>query len=210
MLCGLSIRLLSDAMRVKGLMKYYSWCNQVLWSPQLVWKNTSRRRDLWLEVGPPIGGGTSNQRCHLQSEVRSPIGGETSNWRWDLQFGGVTSNWRWDLQSEVTPPIRGGLCMWGHTGAPMLHVGINYSFEKKERLFIVDYIKPSPVYQVKCKLVNIRSGTIAGWSQEWVQVLVGILIHLCLVPSQFVVLISANFNLLFQINRVILGLCILV
>ena len=43
--------------------------------------------------------------------------------------------------------------MWGHTGAPMLHVGISYSFEKKKRLFIVDYIKPSPVYQVKCKLV---------------------------------------------------------
>ena len=42
--------------------------------------------------------------------------------------------------------------MWGHTGAPMLHVGISYSFEKK-RLFIVDYFKPSPVYQVKCKLV---------------------------------------------------------
>ena len=42
--------------------------------------------------------------------------------------------------------------MWGHTGAPMLHVGISYYFEKK-RLFIVDYIKPSPVYQVKCKLV---------------------------------------------------------
>ena len=43
--------------------------------------------------------------------------------------------------------------MWGHTEAPMLHVGICYSFEKKKRLFIVDYIKPSPVYQVKCKLV---------------------------------------------------------
>ena len=36
----------------------------------------------------------------------------------------------------------------------MLHVGISYSFEKKKRLFIVDYIKPSSVYQVKCKLVN--------------------------------------------------------
>ena len=45
--------------------------------------------------------------------------------------------------------------MWGHTGAPMLHVGISYSLKKKKkkRLFIVDYIKPSPVYQVKCKLV---------------------------------------------------------
>ena len=63
------------------------------------------------------------------------------------------SDQRWDLQLEVGPPIRGGLCMWGHTGAPMLHVGISYSFEKKKRLFIVDYIKPSPVYQVKCKLV---------------------------------------------------------
>ena len=37
----------------------------------------------------------------------------------------------------------------------MLHVGISYSFEKKKRLLIVDYIKPSPVYQVKCKLVHI-------------------------------------------------------
>ena len=44
--------------------------------------------------------------------------------------------------------------MWGHTGALMLHVGISYSFEKKE-IIIVDYIKPSPVYQVKCKLVII-------------------------------------------------------
>ena len=39
----------------------------------------------------------------------------------------------------------------------MLHVGIGYSFEKKMRLFIVDYIKPSPVYQVKCKLVIMIS-----------------------------------------------------
>ena len=37
----------------------------------------------------------------------------------------------------------------------MLHVGISYSFEKKKRLLIVDYIRPSPVYQVKCKLVGI-------------------------------------------------------
>ena len=35
----------------------------------------------------------------------------------------------------------------------MLHVEINYSFEKKRDYFIVDYIKLSPVYQVKCKLV---------------------------------------------------------
>ena len=41
--------------------------------------------------------------------------------------------------------------MWGHTGAPMLHVGISYSFEKK-RLFIVDH-QAITVYQVKCKLV---------------------------------------------------------
>ena len=78
------------------------------------------------EVGPPIGGG---------------IGGVTSDQRWDLQLEvglevsppirGVTSDQRWDLQLEVGPPIRGGLCMWGHTGAPMLHVGISYSFEKK-------------------------------------------------------------------------------
>ena len=67
---------------------------------------------------------------------------------------GGTSNWRCHLQLEVGPPIGGGLCMLGHTGAPMLHVGISYSFEKKKRLFIVDYIKPSPVYQVKCKLVS--------------------------------------------------------
>ena len=49
-------------------------------------------------------------------------------------IGDVTSNWRWDLQSEVTPPIGGGLCMWGPTGAPMLHVGISYSFEKKKEI----------------------------------------------------------------------------
>ena len=83
---------------------FYSWCNQVLWSSQMVQKNTSRRWDLWSEVGPLIRG-------------------DTSNWRWDLWLK-----------------------------APMLHVGISYSLEKK-RLFIVDYIKPSPVYQVKCKLV---------------------------------------------------------
>ena len=84
----------------------------------------------------------TSRRWDLQLEVRSPIGGDTSDWRWDLQLevrsliGGPTSNWRCHLQLE----------------APMLHVGISYSFEKK-RLFIVDYIKPSPVYQVKCKLV---------------------------------------------------------
>ena len=42
----------------------------------------------------------------------------------------------------------------------MLHVGISYSFEKKKRLFIVDYIKLSPVYQVKCKLVLLSLGTL--------------------------------------------------
>ena len=110
-----------------------SWCNQVLWSPQMVRKNTSRRWDLWLEVTPPIGGGTSNQRWDLQLEVSPLIGGEASDWRWDLWL-------------EVGPLIGGGLCMWGQTGAPMLHVGISYSFAKK-RLFIVDYIKP-------CKLVK--------------------------------------------------------
>ena len=35
----------------------------------------------------------------------------------------------------------------------MLHVGI-ILLKKNKRLFIVDYIKPSPVYQVKCKLVS--------------------------------------------------------
>ena len=99
----------------------YSWCNQVLWLLQMVWKNTSRRWDLWLEVGPTIGGEISNRRWHLWSEVTPPIGGGTSDYRLDLQLevrspiGGVTSNWRWDLQLE----------------APMLHVGISYSFEKK-------------------------------------------------------------------------------
>ena len=83
----------------------------------------------WYEKIPP-GGGISDWRWHLQLEVGPLIGGEISNWRWHLQ-------WRWDLWLE----------------APMLHVGISYSFEKKKRLFIVDYIKPSPVYQVKCKLV---------------------------------------------------------
>ena len=95
------------------------------------------------EVGPPIGGGTSDWRRDLQLEVPPLIRGDTSNQRWDLwlevppPIGGNTSNRRWDLWLE----------------APMLHVGISYSFEKKKRLFIVDYIKPSPVYQVKCKLV---------------------------------------------------------
>ena len=70
----------------------YSWCNQVLWSPQMVRKNTSRRWDLRLEVRSPIGGDTSDWRWHLQSEVPPPI-------------GGPTSDWRWDLQSEVPPPI---------------------------------------------------------------------------------------------------------
>ena len=111
------------------------------------------------EGGPPIRGGTSNQRWDLRLEVSPPIGGGTSDWRWDLQLEvtspirGDTSDQRCHLQLEVGPPIEGGLCMWGHTGVPMLHVGISYSFEKKKRLFIVDYIKPSPVYQVKCKLV---------------------------------------------------------
>ena len=146
----------------------------------MVRKNTSRRWDLWSEVGPPIGGDISNQRWHLQSEVGPPIRGDTSDWRWHLQL-------------ELGPPIRGGLCMWGHTGAPMLHVRISYSFEKKKRLFIVDYIKPSPVYQVKCKLVqfaftallkllllfwdvmfqklgNVQSLTASEWSLFWEQV----------------------------------------
>ena len=99
----------------------YSWCNQVLWSPQIVRKNTSRRWDLRLEVRSPIGGPISNWRSRLQLEMGPPIGGDTSDQRWDLQLevrsliGGGTSNWRWDLQLEV----------------PMLHVGISYSFEKK-------------------------------------------------------------------------------
>ena len=92
--------------------------------------------------GPPIGGDTSNWRWDLHSEVTPLIGvgpligGEASNQRWDLQsevtppIGGETSNQRWDLL-EVGPLIGGGLCMLGHTGAPMLHVGISYSFEKK-------------------------------------------------------------------------------
>ena len=133
-------------------MSLYSWCNQVLWSPQMVRKNTSRRWDLRLEVRSPIGGPTSDRRWDLQLEVRSLIGGPTSDQRWDLQLearspiggpppiGGDTSDWRWDLRLE----------------GPMLHVGISYSFEKKKRLFIVDYIKPSSVYQVKCKLVIIK------------------------------------------------------
>ena len=80
-----------------------------------------------IEVSPLIGGDTSNQRWDLQLEVTpsirggAPIGGDTSNQRCNLQLevspliGGDTSNWRWDLQLE----------------APMLHVGISYSFEKK-------------------------------------------------------------------------------
>ena len=34
----------------------------------------------WYEKIPP-GGGTSDWRCHLQSEVGPLIGGDTSNWR---------------------------------------------------------------------------------------------------------------------------------
>ena len=112
----------------------------------------------------PDGTKITSRRWDLQLEVRSPIGGDTSDWRWDLQLevtpliGGEISNWRWHLQLEVTPLIGGGTsdwrCRWDlQLEAPMLHVGISYSFEKKKRLFIVDYIKPSPVYQVKCKLV---------------------------------------------------------
>ena len=98
-----------------GMATACSWCNQVLWSPQIVRKNTS------------------DWRWDLQLEVRSPIGGEISDWRSHL----------W---SEVSPPIGG------------THVTCrNELFFCKKRLFIVDYIKPSPVYQVKCKLVNILS-----------------------------------------------------
>ena len=104
------------------------------------------------EVGPLIGGGTSNQsgtsnwRCHLWLEVRPLIGGETSDQRCHL----------W---SEMRPLIRGGTSDWRW----LMHVGPHRGthvtcrnqlfFWKKKRLFIVDYIKPSPVYQVKCKLV---------------------------------------------------------
>ena len=111
---------------------YYSWCNQVLWSPQMVRKI-------------PPGGGTSNQRCHLQLEVGPPIRGGTSNWRCHLWL-------------EVGPPIRGGTSNWRwlmHVGphrGPHVTCRIQLFFWKKKRLFIVDYIKPSPVYQVKCKL----------------------------------------------------------
>ena len=153
-----------------------SWCNQVLWLPQMVRKNTSRRWDLQSEVGPPIGGVTSNQRCDFQLEVTPPIRGDTSNWRWDsnqrwhLQLevgppiGGVTSNWRWDLWSEVGPLIGGGTSDWRWLMHVAPHRGTYVTcrnqlfFWKKKRLFIVDYIKPSPVYQVKCKLVIIEIG----------------------------------------------------
>ena len=81
------------------LFLYHSWCNQVLWSPQMVQKI-------------PPGGGTSNWRSHLQSEV-TPLIKVTPLIR------GGTSNWRWDLWLE----------------APMLNVGISYSFEKKEIIY---------------------------------------------------------------------------
>ena len=86
-----------------------SWCNQVLWSPQMVQKYPQ-------ELGPPIRGGTSDWRWHLQSEVGPPIEGEISNWRTHLwlevgppigvrsPIGGDTSDWRWDLQLEVRSP----------------------------------------------------------------------------------------------------------
>ena len=51
-----------------------SWCNQVLWSPQMVRKIPPR-------------GGTSDWRWDLQLEVSHPIGGGTSNWRWLMHVG---------------------------------------------------------------------------------------------------------------------------
>ena len=104
---------------ILDVIKYYD-------HPRWYEKNTSRRWTSDWRVRSPIGGGTSDWRCHsnwrwdLQLEVRSPIGGPTSNWSdtsnqmWDLQLevrspiGGPTSNQRSPLQLEVTPPIRGG------------------------------------------------------------------------------------------------------
>ena len=45
-----------------------------------------------------------------------------------------------------------------------VHILIGQSFEKKKGLFIVDHIKQSPVYQVKCKLADVISIDIPLWS----------------------------------------------
>ena len=45
------------------------------------------KKYLQLEVGPAIGGVTSNQRCHLWLEVGPPIRGGTSSWRWLMHVG---------------------------------------------------------------------------------------------------------------------------
>ena len=102
------INIMSNRMRClhMQLNKCCFWCNQVLWSPQMVQKI-------------PPGGGIFDWRWDLQLEVPPPTGGLTSNWRWDLQLevtpwlevtpliGCGTSNWRWHLQSELTPSIGG-------------------------------------------------------------------------------------------------------
>ena len=86
----------------------------------------------------------SNWKSHLQSEVGPAIGGETFTQRWDLQF-------------KISPPI-GGCCLRLEVqpliGGTHVICRNQLFFEKKKRLFIADYIKPSPVFQVKCKLVS--------------------------------------------------------
>ena len=110
----------------------------LMWSPQMVWKITSRRWDLRLDVSPPIGAGISVQRWDLHLEVAPLIGGGTSNWRWDLllevgpPIGSEIFYWRWDIQLEVRSKQGVGTTIrWlGHTcsdtqGHPTSHVTIH-------------------------------------------------------------------------------------
>ena len=98
---------------------------------------------------PPIGGPTSDQRCHLQLEVPPPIGGPTS-WSYFFVPSGVITILDYiknkiinnnetdhnrvatlfsnDLWSEVSPPI-GGPTSW------------SYFFVPSGVITILDYIK---------------------------------------------------------------------
>ena len=153
---------------VQNCSSDYSWCNQVLWLLQMVWKNTSRRWDLHLEVEPPIRGWTSIWKWDLQSEVEPSIGGETSIWRWDppevgppvggeTLIGGETSIWRWDLQLAVRPsfggrtPIRGGTsnCRWDSDWRWDLHLDMrppNGGLNSNWRLFLFLLVKRWDVF----------------------------------------------------------------
>ena len=76
-----------------------------------LYKNISRRWDLQLEVRL-IRGETSDWRLALVMEMGPLIGGETSDQKWDHQLEVRTliigeTNWRLDLQLEMRPLIWG-------------------------------------------------------------------------------------------------------